>query len=92
MGYRFRNCRRTSLSSQDWEQPGAYHRISFARRGDAVEIQNALRFESFIPACVALARASDMSETAACCLGTTGRDPPFGDRFPLRRTALAEHP
>ncbi len=73
---------------EDREQPGAYHRISFARPGgDAVEIETTR--PELIPACVALVAHPD-DERYQPLFGTTVATPLFGVSVPVKAHALAD--
>jgi valyl-tRNA synthetase len=75
---------------EDREQPGAYHRIPFARAdgsGPAVEIETTR--PELIPACVALVAHPD-DERYQPLFGTDVLTPLFGVRVPVLAHALAE--
>ena len=73
---------------EDREQPGAYHRIRFARPdGGAVEIETTR--PELIPACVALVAHPD-DERYRPLFGTDVVTPLFGVRVPVRAHALAD--
>jgi valyl-tRNA synthetase len=73
---------------EDREQPGAYHRIRFAREGgDAVEIETTR--PELIPACVALVAHPD-DERYKPLFGTDVRTPLFGVSVPVKAHALAD--
>ncbi|MEQ1757847.1 MAG: valine--tRNA ligase [Vicinamibacterales bacterium] len=73
---------------EDREQPGAYHRIRFARPdGSAIEIDTTR--PELIPACVALVAHPD-DERYKPLFGTEVVTPLFGVRVPIRAHALAD--
>ena len=74
---------------EDREQPGAYHRIRFARAGagDAIEIETTR--PELIPACVALVAHPD-DERYKPLFGTNVITPLFGVPVPIRAHALAD--
>jgi valyl-tRNA synthetase len=73
---------------EDREQPGAYHRISFAKAsGGAVEIETTR--PELIPACVALVAHPD-DERFKPLFGTEVITPLFGVAVPVRPHALAD--
>ena len=73
---------------EDREQPGAYHRIGFARQdGGRVEIETTR--PELIPACVALVAHPD-DERYKPLFGTEVVTPLFGVRVPIRAHALAD--
>ena len=73
---------------EDREQPGAYHRIRFARPdGGFVEIDTTR--PELIPACVALVAHPD-DERYKPLFGTEVITPVFGVRVPIRAHALAD--
>jgi valyl-tRNA synthetase len=73
---------------EDREQPGAYHRIRFARPdGGFVEIDTTR--PELIPACVALVAHPD-DERYRPLFGTEVNTPLFGVRVPLKPHALAD--
>ena len=73
---------------EDREQPGAYHRIRFARpAGDAIEIETTR--PELIPACVALVAHPD-DERYKPLFGTTVETPLFGVSVPVKAHPLAE--
>ena len=73
---------------EDREQPGAYHRIRFARPdGGFVEIDTTR--PELIPACVALVAHPD-DERYKPLFGTDVVTPVFGVRVPIRAHALAD--
>src|SRR6186713_3582087 len=73
---------------EDREQPGAYHRIRFARTGgDAVEIETTR--PELIPACVALVAHPD-DERYQPLFGTSVTTPLFGVAVPVKAHPLAD--
>src|SRR5688572_10852531 len=73
---------------EDRDQPGAYHRIRFARPdGGAIEIETTR--PELIPACVALVAHPD-DERFKPLFGTTVMTPVFGVSVPVRAHALAD--
>ena len=74
---------------EDREQPGAYHRIRFARadRGGFVEIETTR--PELIPACVALVAHPD-DERYRPLFGTNVETPLFGVPVPIRPHPLAD--
>src|SRR3954469_16075977 len=73
---------------EDREQPGAYHRIRFARSGaQAVEIETTR--PELIPACVALVAHPD-DERYQPLFGTSVTTPLFGVSVPVKAHALAD--
>jgi valyl-tRNA synthetase len=73
---------------EDREQPGAYHRIRFARpAGDAVEIDTTR--PELIPACVALVAHPD-DDRYKPLFGSDVVTPLFGVRVPIRPHPLAD--
>jgi valyl-tRNA synthetase len=73
---------------EDREQPGAYHRIKFARPdGSAIEIETTR--PELIPACVALVAHPD-DERYKPLFGTTVETPLFGAPVPVRAHTLAD--
>jgi valyl-tRNA synthetase len=73
---------------EDREQPGAYHRIRFARQdGTFVEIETTR--PELIPACVALV-AHPGDARYQPLFGTTVRTPLFGVDVPVKAHALAD--
>jgi valyl-tRNA synthetase len=73
---------------EDREQPGAYHRIGFARPGGGtVEIETTR--PELIPACVALVAHPD-DERFKPLFGTNVITPLFGVEVPVRPHALAD--
>src|SRR4051812_28982384 len=73
---------------EDREQPGAYHRIRFARPGaQAVEIETTR--PELIPACVALVAHPD-DERYQPLFGTSVTTPLFGVSIPVKAHALAD--
>ncbi|MGE0593429.1 MAG: valine--tRNA ligase [Vicinamibacterales bacterium] len=73
---------------EDRDQPGAYHRIRFARPGhEAVEIETTR--PELIPACVALVAHPDDARYAHL-FGTDVISPLFGVSVPVRAHALAD--
>ena len=76
---------------EDREQPGAYHRIRFAKSGSGgtgfVEIDTTR--PELIPACVALVAHPDDARYQPL-FGTEVVTPLFGARVPLRAHALAD--
>jgi len=73
---------------EDREQPGAYHRIRFARsEGDGIDIETTR--PELIPACVALV-AHPSDERYKPLFGTTVRTPLFGVSVPVRAHELAD--
>ena len=73
---------------EDREQPGAYHRIRFARSGGGVVEIETTRPE-LIPACVALVAHPD-DERYKPLFGTTVETPLFGVSVPVKAHALAD--
>ena len=74
---------------EDREQPGAYHRIAFARgAGDAPVYVETTRPE-LVPACVALVAHPD-DERYKPLFGTEVTTPLFGVRVPVRPHELAD--
>jgi valyl-tRNA synthetase len=74
---------------EDREQPGAYHRIRFARPGGGAAIEIDTTRPELIPACVALVAHPD-DERYRPLFGTEVRTPLFGVRVPVVPHALAE--
>jgi valyl-tRNA synthetase len=73
---------------EDREQPGAYHRIRFARaNGQSVEIETTR--PELIPACVALVAHPD-DERYKALFGTDVVTPIFGVRVPVKPHELAD--
>ena len=73
---------------EDREQPGAYHRIKFARAdGEAVEIETTR--PELIPACVALVAHPD-DERYRPLFGSSVTTPLFGVPVPVKAHALAD--
>lgn len=73
---------------EDREQPGAYHRIRFARAGgEAIEIETTR--PELIPACVALVAHPD-DERYKPLFGTEVTTPLFGVPVPVRAHTLAD--
>ncbi|HYT76327.1 MAG TPA: valine--tRNA ligase [Vicinamibacterales bacterium] len=73
---------------EDREQPGAYHRIRFARQGDGfVEIETTR--PELIPACVALVAHPD-DERYKPLFGTEAITPLFRARIPIEPHELAD--
>ncbi len=73
---------------EDREQPGAYHRIRFARAGaEAVEIETTR--PELIPACVALVAHPD-DERYRPLFGTSVTTPLFGVPVPVKPHVLAD--
>jgi valyl-tRNA synthetase len=73
---------------EDREQPGAYHRIRFARSGsNAVEIETTR--PELIPACVALVAHPDDPRYQAL-FGTSVTTPLFGVSVPVKPHVLAD--
>jgi len=73
---------------EDREQPGAYHRIKFARPdGGAVEIETTR--PELIPACVALVAHPD-DERYRPLFGSTVETPLFGVAVPVKAHPLAD--
>jgi valyl-tRNA synthetase len=73
---------------EDREQPGAYHRIKFARPdGSAIDIDTTR--PELIPACVALVAHPD-DERYKPLFGTTVETPLFGVPVPVRAHTLAD--
>src|SRR5687767_1164276 len=73
---------------EDREQPGAYHRIAFARAdGGRIEIETTR--PELIPACVALVAHPD-DERYRPLFGTEAVTPLFGVRVPVRAHPLAD--
>ena len=73
---------------EDRQQPGAYHRIRFARPdGGSVEIETTR--PELIPACVALVAHPD-DERYRPFVGTEVETPLFGVRVPVKAHALAD--
>jgi valyl-tRNA synthetase len=73
---------------EDREQPGAYHRIRFARgSGEFVDIETTR--PELIPACVALVAHPD-DERYTPLFGTEVTTPLFGVRVPIRAHELAD--
>src|SRR3954465_6848604 len=73
---------------EDREQPGAYHRIRFARPGaQAVEIETTR--PELIPACVALVAHPD-DERYKPLFGSSVTTPLFGVSVPVKAHALAD--
>ena len=73
---------------EDREQPGAYHRIQFARPGGGtVEIETTR--PELIPACVALVAHPD-DERYKALFGTNVITPLFGVEVPVKPHALAD--
>ena len=74
---------------EDREQPGAYHRVRFARadRGGSITIDTTR--PELIPACVALVAHPD-DERYKPLFGTDVITPLFGVRVPVRPHALAD--
>ena len=78
---------------EDREQPGAYHRIRFARatatRRDGAFVEIETTRPELIPACVALVAHPD-DERYKPLFGTDVVTPLFGVRVPVRPHALAD--
>jgi valyl-tRNA synthetase len=74
---------------EDREQPGAYHRIRFARAGSDGYIEIDTTRPELIPACVALVAHPD-DERYKPLFGTEVETPLFGIRVPVRAHALAD--
>jgi valyl-tRNA synthetase len=74
---------------EDREQPGAYHRIRFARPDGAGFIEIDTTRPELIPACVALVAHPD-DERYKPLFGTEVLTPLFGARVPIRAHALAD--
>ncbi len=73
---------------EDREQPGAYHRLAFARPdGSAIEIETTR--PELLPACVALVAHPD-DERYRAYVGTTVRTPLFGVEVPVLAHRLAQ--
>ncbi len=73
---------------EDRQQPGAYHRIRFARAdGGYLEIETTR--PELIPACVALVAHPD-DERYRSLFGSEATTPLFGARAPVRAHALAD--
>ncbi len=73
---------------EDREQPGAYHRLAFARQdGSRVEIETTR--PELIPACVALVAHPD-DERYRPLFGSEVTTPLFGVRVPIRAHTLAD--
>ena len=73
---------------EDREQPGAYHRVKFARaNGPAVEIETTR--PELIPACVALVAHPD-DERYQPLFGTSVETPLFGVSVPVKAHTLAD--
>jgi valyl-tRNA synthetase len=74
---------------EDREQPGAYHRIAFARDGGAGTVAIETTRPELIPACVALVAHPD-DERYRPLFGTEVVTPLFGVRVPVRPHELAD--
>jgi valyl-tRNA synthetase len=74
---------------EDREQPGAYHRIEFARADGGGNIAIETTRPELIPACVALVAHPD-DERYKPLFGTDVVTPLFGVRVPIRAHELAE--
>ena len=74
---------------EDREQPGAYHRIEFARSGGAGSVAIETTRPELIPACVALVAHPD-DERYKPLFGTDVITPLFGVRVPVRAHELAD--
>ena len=74
---------------EDREQPGAYHRIAFAKAdgGDAVYVETTR--PELVPACVALVAHPD-DERYKPLFGTDVTTPLFGVRVPIKAHELAD--
>ena len=69
---------------EDREQPGAYHRIAFARADGARVVDIETTRPELLPACVALVAHPD-DERYQPLFGTTVRTPLFDVEVPVRR-------
>src|SRR3954451_11653401 len=74
---------------EDREQPGAYHRLKFARADGGGALTSDTTRPELIPACVALVAHPD-DERYKPLFGTDVITPLFGVRVPLRPHALAD--
>jgi valyl-tRNA synthetase len=74
---------------EDREQPGAYHRIEFARAGGGGNVAIETTRPELIPACVALVAHPD-DERYKPLFGTEVVTPLFGARVPIRPHELAD--
>ena len=74
---------------EDREQPGAYHRIEFARLDGAGKVAIETTRPELIPACVALVAHPD-DERYKPLFGTEVVTPLFGVRVPIRPHELAD--
>ncbi len=74
---------------EDREQPGAYHRIHFARAAGGVAVAIETTRPELIPACVALVAHPD-DERYQPLFGTEVVTPIFGVRVPVLAHALAD--
>jgi valyl-tRNA synthetase len=74
---------------EDREQPGAYHRIRFARPNGAGFVEIETTRPELIPACVALVAHPD-DERYRPLFGTTVTTPLFGVPVPIRPHGLAD--
>src|SRR5688572_20300015 len=74
---------------EDRDQPGAYHRIRFARPGSGLFVEIETTRPELIPACVALVAHPD-DERYQPLFGTVVETPIFGAEVPVRPHALAD--
>jgi valyl-tRNA synthetase len=74
---------------EDREQPGAYHRIRFARAGGGPPVEIETTRPELIPACVALVAHPDDARYRPL-FGTEVVTPLFGVRVPVRAHTLAD--
>jgi valyl-tRNA synthetase len=74
---------------EDREQPGAYHRIKFARTGGGPAVEIETTRPELIPACVALVAHPD-DERYKALFGTSVETPLFGVSVPVKAHALAD--
>src|SRR5512145_2911823 len=74
---------------EDREQPGAYHRIRFARAGAGSPIEIDTTRPELIPACVALVAHPDDARYKPL-FGSEVETPLFGVRIPVRAHPLAD--
>ena len=88
MGCRFRTAV-AQAELEDREQPGAYHRIRFAKAGGAGFVEIDTTRPELIPACVALVAHPDDPRYQPL-FGTEVETPLFGVRVPLRAHTLAD--
>ena len=74
---------------EDREQPGAYHRVRFARAGRSGSVEIETTRPELLPACVALVAHPD-DERYKPLFGTEVITPLFGARVPVKAHPLAD--